>query len=184
MEAVWARIEAWFRWHAPDVLDEFRPPALNRHINHLENTTGVRLPADLERSYKVHDGSWCLRMFPRGNLLGVQGVEEEWLKWREVLESGDLTDMSAAPEGPIKPVHWNTRWLPLTTNGGGSHYCADLDPAPGGSVGQIIWFHRTDGPVIVIASGFAEWLGRYAADLEAGRYVFVPPCEVAESEPR
>jgi cell wall assembly regulator SMI1 len=137
----------------------------------------------MEQSYKIHDGSWLLRMFPRGNLHSVQAIEEEWSNWREVLDSGAIAGMSAHPEGPIKPLHWNLRWLPLTTNGGGDHYCADLDPAPGGTVGQIIWFDHEDGPVQVIAKGFAEWLSGYASDLETGRYVFKPPYTIAEKHP-
>lgn len=181
METIWKRIEAWFANHAPDMLEEFRPPASNRNINHLEDTIGIRLPAELESSYKIHDGSWALRMFPRGNLMGVQAIEQEWLKWREVSDSGVFADWGAEPEGPIKPVHWSLRWLPLTDCGSGNHFCADLDPAPGGHVGQIIWFDRVDGPVRVVASGFAEWLALYATDLEAGRYVFVPPFEIVEA---
>lgn len=178
---IWARIEAWFRRHAPDVLDEFRPPARNRHINHLEDTVGIRLLPEMEQSYKIHDGSWCLRMFPQGNLLSVQGIEEEWQKWREVIESGSLVVPARMPEGPIKPGHWNLRWLPLTTNGGGDHYCADFDPAPGGRVGQVIWFNHETGPARVVAHGFAEWLERYATDLESGRYMYAPPCEMLEA---
>jgi cell wall assembly regulator SMI1 len=66
-------------------------------------------------------------------------------------------------------------------SGSGNHYCADLDPAPGGHVGQIIWFQHTDGPIRVVASGFADWLRQYAADLEGGRYRLQPPFDVVDA---
>ncbi|MBN9524458.1 SMI1/KNR4 family protein [bacterium] len=181
VKAIWTRIEAWFRLNAPDMVGEFQPPASNRHINLLEDTVGVRLPEEMEQSYKIHDGSWALRMFPGGNLLGIQGIIKEWRKWQEVSESGAFADWKAKPKGPIKQAHWNPRWLPLTTCGSGDGYYADLDPAPGGHFGQVIEFETGTGPVRVVATGFAEWLSLYASDLEAGRYVFEPPFEMVEA---
>ena len=188
MEASWARIEAWLRQHAPEGLAELRPPASNRHINSLEDTTGLRLPTEMERSYKVHDGSWGLWMFPYGGgtLATIQAIEGEWLRWREVAAEGWFEDRESEPEGPIKPVHWNRRWLPVTDAGSGNHFCVDLDPAPGGTVGQIIEFDHEVGPVRVVASGFGEWLARYASALESGRYAYHPTdgiIDTQEAEP-
>ena len=179
--AIWTRIEAWFRLNAPEMLEEFQPPVSNRHINLLEDTVGVRLPEDMEQSYKIHDGSWALRMFPDGNLMGILAIIDEWRKWQEVAATGVFADWKAEPEGPIKAMHWNPRWLPLTDCGSGDGYFADLDPATGGQYGQIIEFETGDGPVRVVATGFAAWLSQYASDLEAGRYVFKPPFEMAEA---
>jgi hypothetical protein len=39
-----------------------------------------------------------------------------------------------------------------------------------------------EAPVRVVASGFADWLARYAADLESGRYVYRPPDGIAEAQ--
>ena len=58
MEAIWARIDSWLRQHAPDELENVRPPASNRGINRLEDTTGLRLPTEMEQAYKLHDGYW------------------------------------------------------------------------------------------------------------------------------
>ncbi|HEY1067083.1 MAG TPA: SMI1/KNR4 family protein [Pirellulales bacterium] len=182
MQAVWSRIEAWFQAHAPEALAEFRPPATNRHINHLEDATDLRLPAEMEQSYKIHDGSWALRMFPGGNLMTIQAIEETWSQWAELADNGAFAGVVSSPDGPIQPVHWSTRWLPLTVNGTGDCYCVDLDPAPGGSPGQIIWFSHETGPLGVVANSFGEWLTQYADDLEAGRYVFSPEVGIAAAD--
>jgi cell wall assembly regulator SMI1 len=178
VQAIWARIEAWLRQHAPDELENLRPPASNRRINHLEDTTGLRLPPEMEESYKFYDGCW-VEMFLFGSVYGgvlssLQAVESDWLRWREVSAECAFLDAPSEPLGPIKPQHWNLGWLPVTDPGNGNHFCVDLDPAPGGIVGQVIWFDRVDGPVRVVANGFAEWLRHYASALEAKQIVYHP----------
>jgi cell wall assembly regulator SMI1 len=107
------------------------------------------------------------------------GVVYEWNFWRQILEEGALPEVGVPPEGPIQVVRWNVRWIPLTDLGGqGNHYCVDLDPAPGGQAGQIIWYHHERGAVRVVAPGFAEWLARYADGLEAGLYSLGPELEM------
>ena len=85
-------------------------------------------------------------------------------------------------DGPIQPHNWNLRWLPVT-GGSGNHYCVDLDPAPGGTIGQIIWFEHDAGPIRVVASGFTAWLEQYASDLEAGRYSYREPFSMVDNVP-
>ena len=178
VEAIWARIEAWLRNHAPDELENLRPSASNRRINHLEDTIGLRLTPEMEHSYKVHDGCW-VGMFLFGDVYGgvlssLQAVESDWLRWRDVSAECRFQEMASQPQGPIKPHHWNLGWLPITDPGNGNHFCVDLDPAPGGIVGQIIWFDRVEGPVRVVAEGFTEWLEQYASGLESGQIVCHP----------
>jgi cell wall assembly regulator SMI1 len=178
VEAIWARIEAWLRHNAPGEFENARPPASNRSINRLEDTTGLRLPPQMEQSYKVHDGFWAdLFLFGEvfgGHLLSLQAIESDWLRWRDVSAECGFATMAAEPVGPIKPQHWSLGWLPVTDPGNGNCFCVDLDPAPGGVVGQVIWFDRVDGPVRVVAAGFAEWLEQYATGLESGRIVYHP----------
>jgi cell wall assembly regulator SMI1 len=95
---------------------------------------------------------------------------DEWRVWKELLDGGDFDDSSSKPDGPIQTDWWNPKWIPLSYNGSGDHHCLDLDPAPGGQVGQIItvwhdWEHRE-----VIASNFQAWLEQFADDLESGKY--------------
>jgi cell wall assembly regulator SMI1 len=174
MEAIWRRIEAWFRLHAPAALSELQPGASADRIAQAESAMGLRFPEAMRASYRIHDGSGLLRLFPEGRLMELvdagNGVVYEWNVWRSILEEGDLPEVGVPPEGPIQAVRWNMRWIPLTDVGQGNHYCVDLDPAPGGRVGQIIWYHHERGAVRVVAPGFAEWLARYAAGLEGGLY--------------
>lgn len=176
LEVIWARIEAWLRRHAPDELEHLRPPATNRRINRLEDATGLRLPPDMEQSYRVHDGCWVgLFLFDGaygGVLSSLQAVEDDWRRWRAVAWECGFADLPAQPAGPIRPQHWDPGWLPVTDAGSGNFFCVDLHPAPAGAVGQVIWYDRVDGPVRVVGAGFAAWLEQTASGLEAGRYAY------------
>jgi cell wall assembly regulator SMI1 len=178
VEAVWARIAAWLRQHTPDEVENLRPPASNRCLNHLEDTTGLRVPPQMEQSYKIHDGFWVeMFLFGEvygGHLLSLKAIESDWLRWKKVAVECGFADLAAEPLGPIKPRNWNPCWLPVTDAGNGNFFCVDLDPAPGGVIGQIIWYDRVEGPVRVVANGFAEWVEQYATDLEFGRIVYRP----------
>lgn len=178
MEAIWARIDAWIRQHAPDEVEHLRSPASNRRMNHLEDTTGLRLPPEMEASYKIHDGYW-VELFWFGDLYGgvlssLQALTSDWLLRREISADCNFETTVTEPQGPIKPQKWNLAWLPITDASNGNHFCVDLDPPPGGVVGQIFWFDRVEGPIQVVANGFNEWLESYASDLESGRIVYHP----------
>jgi cell wall assembly regulator SMI1 len=54
----------------------------------------------------------------------------------------------------------------------------DLDPPPGRRLGQLSWYRHERGAIRVVAQGFAEWLARYAADLETGLYSLGPELEI------
>jgi cell wall assembly regulator SMI1 len=63
------------------------------------------------------------------------------------------------------------------TDNSGDGVMIDLDPSPGGAVGQVIKFDHEDGPVRVLAPGFAAWLARIAAALDAGKLTWQPEAE-------
>jgi cell wall assembly regulator SMI1 len=52
----------------------------------------------------------------------------------------------------------------------GDYLCVDMNPAPGGHVGQVIKIEAHLGPQEVLAKSFLDWLGQFAADLEAGKF--------------
>jgi cell wall assembly regulator SMI1 len=91
--------------------------------------------------------------------------------WNDLLQGGDFRDAKGNPEAGIKDDWWNARWIPLTYDGSGNHDCLDLDPAPGGNVGQIIGMWHDDAHRALLAPSFTEWLKAFADDLEAGEYV-------------
>jgi cell wall assembly regulator SMI1 len=73
--------------------------------------------------------------------------------------------------GPIRPIWWDESRIHLTDNSG-DHVMLDLEPAEGGSVGQIISHSHEVGPQEVLAPSLVLWLTRIAEELETGRHFY------------
>ncbi|QKX06640.1 hypothetical protein HN014_17540 [Aquimarina sp. TRL1] len=53
---------------------------------------------------------------------------------------------------------WNEHWLPIFSNGGGSHICYDLKGIFTGEKGQLIEYWKSDDDRSVIAPGLSDFL--------------------------
>ena len=80
MKVVWKRIHAWLDENAPAGYGHLRPGASADAIQAAETAMGLKLPADIKASYRVHDG--------QGNEPGLIGGEgwclltlQEMVKW-------------------------------------------------------------------------------------------------------
>lgn len=84
MKAIWKRIHAWLRANAPEGYGQLRPGASAEEIEAAEQALGLKLPADVKASYRLHDGQgnepgliggegWCL--------LSLQDMVEWWRRW-------------------------------------------------------------------------------------------------------
>jgi cell wall assembly regulator SMI1 len=167
----WKRIAAWYGVNTPP--GTLRPPpgAAEGLLRETEAKLGTRLPEDVREFYRLHDGlggSWLLH---HGELLSLAGVLRQWemyCEWQRKDGYGIGPDWEPQQlSGPIKPVWWNPRRIHLTDNSG-NHRTLDLDPLPGGRLGQILWHDHEVGPVEVLAPSFAAWLSGMADELEAG----------------
>ena len=77
---------------------------------------------------------------------------EEWRSLTSFLGEGSFDEWDVEEVvGPVRAQWWNALWLPLTSDGGGSCACLDLDPPEGGAVGQVISFWH-DYPSREVAS--------------------------------
>lgn len=183
LKNLWTRISAWHRDNLPEELTEtwrtrefLNAAASKAAMAEAEQAIGLKFPTDVKDSYSLHDGSRDeYSILPWGYyLLSISEIVASWRSWQSHVSSGMWEGWKSDPKGPIRPVHWNLRWLPISANGGGDHQCIDLDPAPRGTAGQVICFSHEVGPTQVLAVGFKEWLNKYAEDLEAGHYRYHP----------
>jgi len=166
--ASWGRIDRWLAENARPLLDKMGKPATAAAISAAEAALGVDLPDDVRASYAVHDGSDAVGLFPSGDYLSLDGMLHQYQVWKRLVGEGAFAGRVSEPRGPIRPVHYDLRWVPLTHNGGGDHTLIDLAPADGGKVGQLIDFSHETGPEGVAADSLAEYLSRLADALEAG----------------
>jgi cell wall assembly regulator SMI1 len=155
MKAVWKRIHDWLDENAPADYGNLRPGASADAIRKVEQAMGLKLPADVKASYRVHDGQgnepgliggegWCL--------LPLQDMVARWRKWIE--QSQRFRD--------CVPVAWGGR---------GDYIFLDLGPAaePLGCV--IVQRSDTDG-ADPVAPSFRSWLADFADKLEDEEFTY------------
>lgn len=95
----------------------------------------------------------------------------EWSYWRgltlrQMLEERTTTlecfeddfDEGIEPERGVRAKWFHDKWLPIADNGGGDLLCIDLDPAKGGTVGQIVEFRHEDSDRPRAANDLVEFL--------------------------
>jgi cell wall assembly regulator SMI1 len=174
MNQIWDRIDTWLDANAPDVKKSLNSGATDKDIADAEAVLGVSLPDDVKASYKIHNGQveYDMGFINSREFLSLKRIVDEWSVWNDLLQGGDFSGAKGNPDAGIKDDWWNARWIPLTYDGSGNHDCLDLDPAPGGNVGQIIEMWHDDADRALLAPSFTEWLTKFADDLEAGEYVF------------
>ena len=167
-------LERWLKDAGMALADVFGPPATGDQIAEVETALGRRLPDDYRRFLTTVGGQ---RFVPTGEqegylaqlaqnieLLGPAHALGEWRTMTE--EWGDAGPGPIATVGPVKPLYKSLRWWPITCILGSSQYhCLDLDPAPGGAVGQVIWMADDDEERRVVAPSFAAFLAMLAEAL-------------------
>ena len=189
MRDVWQRIENLLHNQAPDLLARLAAGASPEAITKTEAKLGYQLPDEVRESYAIHDGSGNAGIFPQDDygringvsLLSLEDATHESQSWTKLLNRNEFVGNTAHPTGPIKAEWWNRNWFPLTSNGGGDHLCIDMDPAPGGTIGQVIDFSHESGPRAVLAPSWRAFLNNYVSDLEAGRLRFDDTGELAST---
>lgn len=152
---IWDRFEAMLRVHAPALLGSLCPPATETEIVEAESAMGVRFPEEVRQAYLRHNGSTSDR--EAGNGSGLFFVPFSWWasleeavgNWHlmvqvsETLRDGDPEGLFATykpwwDDLKIRPVWWNEKWIPIGLSGTATSVYFDLDPAPKGTVGQLL----------------------------------------------
>jgi cell wall assembly regulator SMI1 len=94
-----------------------------------------------------------------------------WMQWsywwgltlREMLAQRKVTlglgdDDGITPDHGVRAKWFHDKWLPIAEDGGGNFVCIDLDPAPGGTAGQIVEFRHDDSARPRLAASLLEYL--------------------------
>jgi cell wall assembly regulator SMI1 len=171
VEEIWQRIEKWLAANAPEVLQHVQPGTTEEQLLATEDILGVRFPEDMRASYLLHDGCSNTIGFIHGlDFLSLEAILFQWHVWKDLLDSDTFEGIDSEPDEGVRSDWWNARWIPLTYNDMGDHYCLDLDPAPGGTQGQIITMWHDMPERTLIAKSFEDWFRQFAEALEAGEY--------------
>ena len=171
------RLDTWYAAHLPAGYD-LNPPATEAGLDAFERLVGLEMPRAYRQLYRWHDGEnddLCGHIYGLP-LLPLDQAGAQWQMWSDVLGEfgGDRYAISggAWPEGAVDPAYINPRWIPLTHDGSGNHIGLDLDPWPGGRIGQVILFGRDEDVKAVLANSLGTFLGWVAGLLESGNFRF------------
>ncbi|WP_437723468.1 SMI1/KNR4 family protein [Sorangium sp. So ce861] len=172
----WARIDAWLAEHAPPIAADLRPPATDEQIARLE-ALGFAYPDELAASLRVHDGQGpyfgqsALGTWAAHSCDDIAGL---WAMYGEqAADRSPVHDEGIIADPGVRPRSWHERWIPFAINGDGDALVVDVDPAPGGAVGQIVRLHHdADGTRTcrLEAPSLATWLSELADQMEAGAW--------------
>lgn len=171
MAELWKRIETWLTSHHPSEADMLSPPAVAEELEAVEASIGRPVPPLLRASLMVHNGESDepVGLLYSYELLQTTQILDEWKTMKEVAATwSDEQNTALDPVEGVQLRHWHTGWIPIAADGGGNFFCVDADPAPGGHVGQVLFFDHEVGPTYVAARDLAEWLTVFANKLEGG----------------
>lgn len=171
---IWNRFEKWLNKNASHLTSELNPPASKEKIDNLEKIIGVKLPQEFVEFLMIHNGQNrdSEGLINTEEFLSTERIIEEWNVWKELLDKGDFNDSESEPYRGIKKDWWNSKWIPITYDGHGNHYCIDLAPTSNGTSGQIIRMWHDSPERGLIAESFLDWVNKYVKDLEKGQYVY------------
>lgn len=150
---LWKRIERALKAHR-SATKSLNKRATEEQIAACEAALGVTFPPDLRASYLIHNGQKTNAdgVFPEGfadldsdfALLSLEEIANEWKTWKQLADTGEFKKQKSQPDAGIRPDWWNPKWVPIACDGGGDSLCVDLDPAKGGTAGQVISHHHAD----------------------------------------
>src|SRR5262249_3000411 len=138
---LWQRIEAWLSANAPKIIGNLNPPATDAEVAAAEAALGCQMPDQWRQLYQVHNG-----MNSEANLGSLFYGMEFWSLAEVVREHGNSQDFAAMPykveaadPGIRLENMYRKEWIALSFDGEETLLRIDLDPGPGGNLGQIIF---------------------------------------------
>lgn len=172
----WRTIEAVLSENAHSVYRALRKPATDTTVARLEKLIPAKLPRDFLTSLKIHDGlnnSYLgqVRLFDYYALLPVAAITAEYKSMCQLQAECTFGGNQCGTDRGIRnDAHWRPGWVPVL-DADGNKLVLDLDPAPGGIVGQIFaWSNTGSTKNCLLAPSYTEWLTGLAETLEKRRF--------------
>ncbi|MFN9812147.1 MAG: SMI1/KNR4 family protein [Deltaproteobacteria bacterium] len=168
LEQAWERLRRVFERVAPELLASVRPPAIVEDVEAIESYLGRNLPEEFRAWISMHDGT-SAEIHPRGRLMTLAQL----IATKRFLDSdlGSVANDIAEADLAVRACWWHPAWVPITEPGTGDYFCLDLDPGPGGLVGQVIEYRHDHPERLLIAPSLSEWFNALAKDIECGDVV-------------
>jgi cell wall assembly regulator SMI1 len=174
--ASWRVIEEVLWENAHSVYRALRKPVTSTQLARLTRLVPTQLPRDFVQSLRVHDGLnnsylGLVRLFDYNALLPVRAIITEYrMMCRHQARYGGTGGQAGHDSGVRNDARWRPGWVPIM-DADGDKLVLDLDPAPGGTVGQVVSWSATGSTRLrVLAPTFGEWLADLAEALSKRRF--------------
>ena len=171
---MWEHFERWCQKNAPLMCEDLKQGATVEEIKTLEERIGLTLPEDFVAFLMVHNGEMWFNSY---KYIGTEQIYQIWLTLNQILEEGVFSNIQidSRSQGIIKNTWWDSHWIPFAEDSGGNLNCIDLAPDVNGSIGQVIYWEKIEGPLPSGCQSFFAWfrdmkkgLGRYYVVSEDG----------------
>lgn len=177
VEVSWQRIEQWLTAHAPQCLAELEPPVSPDDLARAAQVFG-ELPTEYVGLLRIHNGvdnaqygTGVFGGFVLRSLASALAAQASWRQAHDdVRREYDVDGGMKAPAG-VRQAWWHPGWLPVAVDAGDPRTTIflDLDPAPGGTRGQLVRHVVDDDHLVVVSGSVGAWLEQIAAVMEAGQ---------------
>lgn len=176
MERNFATVAGWLDQYDPEKKRQFNPPAQDGEISGAELRLGLTLPPSTRTLFRLANGQPSDAVSLEGSFLlmsldAVVGafafLNDEFPNSINTHASDDDAPVDADPG--IRAQWWSRRWVPIMQNGAGDHLCVDLDPAEGGTTGQIISYYHDEMFRSLVSRGVDGFFRDLAQRMTAGQ---------------
>ena len=168
-DKAWRRYTETLTKQHPAFTSYFAAGASAAELDSTERAIGCALPLDVRHLLSVHNGAEA-QVLPGWELFSAARIADEWRIWEGLYRDQFKPEgLGCDPEGPVRGDEWwRLKWIPITGDGGGNHLCADMEPAAGGAVGQIITMWHDDSVRACVATSLSSFVEMIADKVESG----------------
>jgi len=169
INGVWVFIANWYEKNSKRIFSQLKEEANQKSIDNLNGVLGVSLPKDFAISLMNYNGEIEFHDY---KYLSTKEIAKTWIMMKEILNSNSfpnqLRDNRKIKE--IKEVWWHEKWIPFGKDSSGNLMCLDMSPTSSGVVGQVIYWEKSEGPILTQYRSFFHWLFAYEQGLYNGYY--------------
>lgn len=167
IRSIWKRVEDHYKSVNPVALKSLKSGVGGADIYKASNELGVKLPAQYIELLKIHNG--CNDTIKDGHrtivnkdivkfgiwqFISLESVVRSWQTMVELQEEGYFKSSKPECEEGIKNEWWNAKWIPIFEDYHNNSICIDYDPAPGGTIGQLIHWHASTASRTIVSKDF------------------------------